>query len=522
MGPTLQSILDRNLMWCPDAPAIIEGDRQLSWADFAVLIAAVRQGLARRGIVRGSRVIVIERNSIEQVALGYALAGLGAVIVPVNWRYGSEEIAYLLAHSRPVAAVVGKEFRATFGEALTRAPQPPLLIARNGDAPSEWERWEDLVAAGEPVAESAPHSWDDPHMILYTSGTTGRPKGAMLSHRRTILDGQAALGAFGVRPAERFLCYLPLFHTGAWDYIKQYFMVGGSVVLMADFDADELVRLIERHRCTAMFGVTLVLNQMIRCAAFATADVSSLRRVAFASYDPSDLLARVDAALRERGADVGFFQAYGLSEGGPFVTLAPRETAVELSHAAGLPFPGVTVALLDDDLAPVPAGQPGEICVRSAALMDGYFDDPEATAEAFRGGWLHTGDVGRLVDGQLYVVDRVKDMIRTAGENVYPKEVEQVIVELPGVEDCAVVPVYDETYEERVVAVIIPEPGTSLTSEAVIAHARSRLAHFKCPKEVHFVETIPKTPAGKTAKRELRARLEAAAAVDPDNEAEHV
>ncbi|EKX57986.1 Long-chain-fatty-acid--CoA ligase [Rhodobacter sp. AKP1] len=506
----LGDVVADNLRWAPDSAALIFRGRTRSWAEFAADMARIQQGLAARGVRRGSRVAVLDRNSDDYVLLGYALAGMGAVLAPVNMWLRPAELGYILGNCQPLLLVTSAEFLEAAREAIAPLADPPALVLRGEEAPGTIP-WAEIAAGEGRAPVSRPESWDDPHLVLYTSGTTGRPKGALISHRRTVLDALAALPVFGIGQHERFFCYMPLFHTGAWDYLKLYFMRRGAAVIAERFEADAAVAEIEAHRCNGMFGVPLVLRQMVESQAWGTSDMSSMRLIAYANYDPSALILRIVEAFRERGAEgLRIANAYGLTEGGPYICINRPETAMGKPLSIGQPVPGVQVALLDEDLREVPPGALGEICVRGPALMSGYLNRPEATAEAFAGGWLHTGDLGRVdEEGFVHLVDRKKDMIRTGGENVFAKEVEQTLVTHPAIRDCAVVGLPDDDYGERVVAVVVAEPGTDLAEAEVRSFVRDRLAGFKAPRQVIFVPELPKTPAGKIKKHEVRKAIAA-------------
>ena len=508
----VHDIVEDNAIWVADQPAIIFNDRTWTWRQFRDRLHTLAQGLARNGVVRGTRVAILERNCDDTIILHYALARLGAILVPINIWLRTAEIAYILASAQPSFLVIGANFTDTARAATESLPDQPRLIYRGSPPPGQLG-WPDLLAPGPAIPMSAPETWDDPHVILYTSGTTGRPKGAVISHRRTVLDALAAAGAYGIRPGERFYCYMPLFHTGAWDYFKLFFYRAGAVVLAERFDAAEAVQLIQRHRCNGMFSVPLTLRQIVETPAFATADMSSMRFIAYGSYDPSNVMVRVLNAFRERGAaEVGITHVYGMTEAGPFIAFNPPDRAAAKPGAIGRPLPGVQLRLLDEAMNAVAAGETGEICLRAPCLMSGYLNRPEATAEAFAGGWLHTGDLGRIdADGDLHLVDRKKDMIRTGGENVFAKEVEQVLITHPAIRDCAVVGLPDADYGERVVAVLMLEaPGAADPAE-IIAFVRQQIAGFKTPKQVFFVDEFPRTPAGKIQKHIVRQSLLAGA-----------
>lgn len=505
-------IVTDNARWAPDSPALIFKGHVRTWADFSRDCDLIARGLAALGVVRGSRVAVLDRNSDDFVLLGYALARMGAVLVPINMHLRTAELSYILGNCQALLLLTSAEFLSSAREALEHIADKPRILLR-GAPQDDTLSWAEVAAggpAGAPEVTSSPESADDPHLVLYTSGTTGRPKGAIISHRRTILDALAVLPVFGIRPNERFFCYMPLFHTGAWDYLKLYFMQRGAAVIAERFEAETAVQEIESHRCNGMFGVPLVLRQMVEAQAWKTVDMSSMRLIAYANYDPSALIIRIVDAFRARGAtEIGIANAYGLTEGGPYICINSPSRSMEKPLSIGHPVPGAQVALLDDQMQPVAAGELGEICVRGPALMSGYLNRPEATAEAFAGGWLHTGDLGRVdEEGFVHLVDRKKDMIRTGGENVFAKEVEQVLVSHQSVRDCAVVGLPDDDYGERVVAVVVREPDVEEVSGSDLASfVRTRLAGFKAPRQVVFVAELPKTPAGKIKKHEIRKSI---------------
>jgi len=507
----MSDIVSSNRRWVGNQTALIFKNRQRTWIEFSDDVALLQRGLSALGVVRGSRVAALDRNSDDYILLHYALAGMGAILVPINIMLRASEVAYILGNCQPRLLMTSDEFDTLAAEAMADLLEPPKIIKR-GIASDGQVAWDDLYRRQSSASISRPVSATDPHLILYTSGTTGRPKGAIISHQRSILDALSAIGAFGIRTKERFFCYMPLFHTGAWDYIKLYFMQQGSVVVTERFEAETAVRAIHDHRCTGMFGVPVVLRKMVESEAWGRSDLSSMRLIAYASYDPSNLIVEVAEAFRKRGAtQLNIANAYGLTEGGPYITILRPEESRGRPHSIGTPVPGAQVALLDEEGNEVPQGEMGEICIRSSGLMTGYLNRPEATEDALRGDWLHTGDVGRMdEEGYLYLVDRMKDMIRTGGENVFAKEVEQVLVTHDAVSECAVIGMPDNDYGERVVAVVVREPGAALEEADLIAFTRSHIATFKSPRQVVFVDDLPKTPAGKIQKHVLRKALASA------------
>jgi len=504
----LSDVVADNARWVPNERALIFQGRTRNWREFAEDMEKIQTGLSSLGVTRGSRVAVLDRNSDDYVLLGYALAGMGAVLVPVNMWLRTAELTYILGNSQPLLLVTSSEFLDAAKEAIAPLAEPPRLILR-GNVHDGTIPWQEVADGKDGQIVSRPSSWDDPHLVLYTSGTTGRPKGALISHRRTILDALSALPIFGIKESECFFCYMPLFHTGAWDYLKLYFMRRGAAVIAERFEADTAVSDLQAYQCNGMFGVPRILREMIESPLWSSSDMSSMKLIAYANYDPSVLILRIVDAFRSQGAsEIGIANAYGMTEAGPYICINPPGVSLKKPLSIGKPVPGAQVALLDENLNEVPVGQLGEICIRGPGLMSGYLNRPEATAEAFAGGWLHTGDIGKVdEEGFVHLVDRKKDMIRTGGENVFAKEVEQILVAHPSVQDCAVVGMPDNDYGEKVVAVIVIDGDAVLDEEDVKGFVRERLAGFKTPRQVIFVDELPKTPAGKIKKHEVKKAI---------------
>ena len=504
----LHDIIADNVRWAGKQPALIYEGHTYTWADFHERVQGLRRGLHAVGVTHGTRVSVLDRNSDRYVFLHYALASLGAVMCPINMWLRAPEIAYIIERTKPALIVTSAEFRELAAEA-TREVMPDARFVTHGEPRKGDIEWEEIVDGPDVPGISSPRSWDDAHMILFTSGTTGRPKGAVISHRRTIIDGMSGAVAFGIRRGERLYNFTPLFHTGSWDYLKLFFMNQGSVVLVDKFDGDEAVQIIQDYRCNIMFAVPLVLRKMMESPLWPESDMSSLRVLAFGNFDPGNFLDNTLAEFRKRGAtQLQALFPYGLTEGGPFVTICRPDDTARHPNCIGTPIPGVSVALFDDADVEVPNGEVGEICVRSPALMTEYLDNPEATAETFRNGWLHTGDLARFDDaGFLVMMGRKKDMVRTGAENVYASEVEQLLITHPEIDEVAIVGLPDPDYGEMVVAAVVASPGSNLGEEDVITWARSRIAGFKTPKRVVFMSEFPRTVTGKVAKSDLRNKL---------------
>ncbi|MHC1561248.1 class I adenylate-forming enzyme family protein [Actinomycetospora sp. C-140] len=489
----------------PGAVALVVEGREYTYRGVQDLVERTAGALAARGIGHGDRVAVLAKNSLEYVQLYFATASLGAILVPLNFWHRGPEHAYTIGDAEPALWFVEAGYDEVAQEA--RAAHPSLPVLRipgpEGDR-ADWDAF--LAAAVEPA--SVPVADDDIHMILYTSGTTGRPKGAMLSHRRTVDDAFAMATVLRADDRDVFMNYFPPFHVGNWDHMKPFLLVGGTVILLREFDPGVVLDLLPQYRVSVVLGVPTMLHALITHERFAATDTSSIRLLYYGAYDPSGIMDRTADALGAREGTVAFAHTYGLTEGGPFVTWCPPGDVFARWGSIGRPMPGVDVALLDDDGREVAPGSPGEICVRGPR-MSGYWRNEEASAAALAGGWLHTGDIAIAdADGFLTIVDRKKDMIRSGGQNVWSKEVEDCLARHPGVVDAAVIGLADPVYEEQVVAVVVPTAeGTPALAEELTTFVRTHLAGYNTPRQVHFVAEFPRTAVGKIQKHVLRERF---------------
>jgi len=485
--------------------ALVVDDRAYTYAELQQLIERTAGALTARGIGQGDRVAVLAKNGLEYVQLYFATAAIGAILVPLNFWHRATEHAWVIDDAAPALWFVEAQYDDVARQARDAHPELPVLRipGPEGDR-ADW----DAFVAGAVDVPQASVAERDAHMILYTSGTTGRPKGAMLPHRRTVDDAMAMAATMRVDDRDVFMNYFPPFHVGNWDHMKPFLLMGGTVILLREFDPDVVLDLLVRHRVSVLLGVPTMFHGILGHPQFETTDVSSVRTVYYGAYDPSGIMDRTADAFGAREGKVAFAHTYGLTEAGPFVTWCPPADVFERWGSIGRALPGVDVALLDDEGNEVAPGEPGEICVRGPR-MSGYWRNDEATAAALAGGRLHTGDIAVAdADGFLTIVDRKKDMIRTGGQNVWSKEVEDCLAHHPGVVDAAVIGLPDPVYEEQVVAVVVPrEAGTPELASALTAFVRERMAGYNAPRRVEFVEEFPRTAVGKVRKHVLRERF---------------
>jgi fatty-acyl-CoA synthase len=453
----------------PARIAIDHLDRAVTYAELDRRSDELAGALAARGLRRGDRVATLTGNSPEHVALLFACAKTGLILLPLSWRLAAAELVYQLKDAEPAIFLVEDEQAGLAAE--TGHAFEPIELEANGEAPE--------VAVAD----------DDPLFLMYTSGTTGKPKGALLTHANCFWTNLSFDRVVGVGGDDVVLQVLPQFHCGGWNVQPLLaWWKGATVVLERGFDAARTLDLIRRKRITTMMGVPAVYLFLAQEPDFAEADLSSLRTAVVGG-------APMPVPLLEtwQGRGVAIVQGYGLTEAAPNVLCLPPEDAVRKSGSAGKPYPHVDVTL----------GEGGELLVKGPNVFPGYWRNPAATAAAFKDGWLATGDVvERDEEGYYRIVGRLKEMYISGGENVYPAEIEAVLHEHPAVVEAAVVGVPDERWGESGVAFVVL--SAEATEEELIAHCRERLAKFKVPKAVHVVDALPRSGIGKVVKAELQ------------------
>jgi long-chain acyl-CoA synthetase len=494
----------------PDVAAVIYGERTLTYGDFDDRANRFANGLAAEGVGPQDRVAYLDRNAPEFVDAMFGAAKVAAVLCPVNWRLAPPEAAFIVNDSEATVPVVGEELLP-----MLDAMAPELTTVKKtivvGDDPSgRCERYDDWLARQATTDPGATSTPDDVSLQFYSSGTTGRPKGVMLTNGNLFagVDANNTSLRFGADSVN--LVVMPTFHVagGAWALMGLY--NGVPNVLMRDVDPAAIVRVIPEYGVTHTVLVPAVIQFVLMVPGVDEADFSSMEVLVYGASPISEEV--LTKAIRTFGCD--FLQAYGMTETtGGCVLLPPEDhdpdgPNAHRLRAAGKPGPNTEVRVVDAaTFEDVPTGEVGEIVIRSPQNMKGYWHMPQATAETILdGGWLRTGDAGYLdADGYVYIHDRVKDMIISGGENVYPAEVENALMAHPDIADVAVIGVPDERWGETPKAIVVRAPGRDVSAEDVIAFARGRVAHYKCPRSVDFVDALPRNPSGKVLKKDLRA-----------------
>lgn len=497
-------LLHRTAQRYPDKLAVVDGDRRATFAEFDAAVNRAAHALAARGIVKGDRLALLARNSWQYAVLAFATAKAGVVLVPVNFMLGPDEIAFILTHSGAKGLVAGGALLPTAEQALDAAGLTGALRARIGGS-GDWEDVDTWWSEGPTHAPDVPVADDDPLRLMYTSGTESRPKGVVLSSRSLIGQYVSCVVDGGMSSDDVEVHSLPMYHCAQLDcfFSVDVYLGATSIVLPAPEPA-ALLAAVERERATKLFCPPTVWISLLRHPDFDVRDLSSLRK---GYYGASAMPVEVLKELSRRLPDVQFWNFYGQTEMSPLATILRPHEQLPRAGSAGRAAINVETRLVDDDDQPVAPGEVGEIVHRSPHAALGYYQDEEKTAAAFRNGWFHSGDLGVLTeDGYLSVVDRKKDMIKTGGENVASREVEEAIYALDGVAEVAVFGISHPTWIEAVTAVVVPKEGAAVTVEQVHEHARGILAGFKRPKYVVLADALPKNPSGKILKRELRTR----------------
>ena len=510
----LTQALHRAVALRPNGIATICGSRRQTFAQFRNRVARLAGALRRLGVGAGDRVGILSLNSDRYVEAYMAIPWAGAAFNPINTRWSSAEIAYSLDDCDTRVLLVDDAFVPMAAELKQKSRSLATLI-HGGDQPTPdgMLSYEALIAAQEPVPDANRHG-KDLAGVFYTGGTTGHPKGVMVPHEALVFNGMVLANEGMARPGDIALHAAPMFHIADCCMSNAQWALGGTHVALPGFTPLAALQALQRERVTVVTLVPTMVQMVVDHPEAANFDLSSLRMLAYGGSPINEAL--LDRAQRLlSGAQ--FLQVYGMTELAPTISvLAPELHSVEgrgngRLRSAGIPCTGISVRIVSPEGEDVPRGEIGEIIVRSPGVMLGYWGKPAETASALERapnvGWMHTGDGGRIDEsGFLYVVDRVKDMIISGGENVYSVEVEQAVAKHPAVAACAVIGVPDQQWGERVHAVVVLRAGMQATAEDIREHCKTLIGGYKCPRSAEFVTELPMTGAGKVLKRTLRQR----------------
>jgi acyl-CoA synthetase (AMP-forming)/AMP-acid ligase II len=484
--------------------AIAADGRTLTFAQLEARCGQLSGAFLQAGLRPGDRVAVLSFNGPEMVETYFAALRVGLAAVPVNYRLVGEEIAFILNDAGARALVYGADFEEAVEGIRHRLESVEIFVRFGGRRRGPAQDYEAFLSAGKSVPFDPSLDEAHPCQVMYTSGTTGRPKGAVITHANVLWNLFNTIHGREDGTGQRSIIVGPLYHTAALNnHLTIQISLGGTSILVKQFEPEALLRLVEKERATTISGSPAMYNLLMQNGAGHRFDTRSITKcTAGADKLPMETKRRLMEFFPNIG---GVYDVYGCTEASPCITILRAADSLRKDGSVGPPLPFLTARVVDEQGGPLAPGEVGEVVCRGPNVMAGYHNDPEGTREALRDGWLHTGDLARTdEEGFFYIVDRKKDMIVSGGENIYPREIEEVLYTHPAVADAAVVGMPDETWGESVRAFIQLCPDARLTAEEVIAYCRRHLAGYKKPRRVDFIDEIPRNPSGKALKRRLQ------------------
>lgn len=489
----------------PDAIAQIFEGRQTTFRQLDELANKAAQGFIAEGCKPDARIGYLGKNNDLYFEMLAGALRAKAVVVGVNWRLAPPEVTYVLNDARIEILFVTEDYYDLIGEIRSESPNLRKIVAMDGGHDS-WPSWEEWVNSFDAVDPKLAHELDDDVLQLYTSGTTGYPKGVQTTNRniKDVLRQAQEGGWADWKAGERNMVCMPLFHIAGVNVGLLGHAFGCCNIILKDVDPQVILDLVEEHKVNLFLMVPAVILFLIQQPDIRQRDLSSIRSIIYGASPISDEVLKTAQEIFA----CDFIQVYGLTESTGSASALPPEDhrkGGKLLRSCGKANPGVEIQIVDENDNPVPTGEVGEICLKGEHIMKGYWNRPEATEEAIVDGWFHSGDAGFFdEDGYLYIHDRVKDMIVSGGENIYPAEVENGLFSHPAIADVAVIGVPDKKWGEAVKAIVVLQPGEKASPEDIIAYAKTQIAGYKVPKTVDYIDVLPRNPSGKVLRRELR------------------
>ncbi|GIP63249.1 acyl-CoA synthetase [Virgibacillus pantothenticus] len=500
LGDTLSRTADR----MPDKNAITYKSITLTYKDLNHLVNQTAHAFLAHGMKKGDMITVMSKNSLDFVIVNFALARIGAVMVPINYLLSLEDIAYIVEHAEVTGLIASEEYANILAQASSSMDiKYRYMMDTDKQSLEGWKLLSEIRKSQPKSLIEVDIEEEDLCHVLYTSGTESRPKGVMLSHKNIVSEYVSCVVDGKMETQDTIIHALPLYHSAQLHvFLGPSIYVGGSGIILDGANPEVILKTVEEKKVTQLFCPPTIWIALLRHPEFAIRDLSSLKKCYYgAAIMPREILRE----LAERLPNAGFWNFYGQTEVAPLATVLKPEDQIRKLGSAGIPSLNVQTKIVDDNDQEIARGEVGEIVHRTPHAMKGYLHDPDKTAEAFRNGWFHSGDLGVMdEEGYITIVDRKKDMINTGGVNVSSREVEETIYLLEGVSEVAVISIPDAYWIEAVTAIIIPKKDTQLTKEMVKTFCKERLSTFKVPKYILFTDTLPKNPSGKVLKRKLR------------------
>lgn len=497
-------ILARNAEKYPDKECLIGLGKRYTYRQLNERVNRLARSLLDIGLGKGDVVAILLFNCLEYIEMTFAINKIGAVWLPLNFRLVSTEFSYILNHSEAKAIITEPDFVPTISSIQHELPYLKNFIHIGPNTPECWVDYDGLIErnrGAEPVDVEV--STDDLHRLMYTSGTTAHPKGVMLSYGNLYWKNIGHILEFNMTEADRTLVVGPLYHVGGMDLPGTGTLYcGGSLVILKRFDSVDVLKAIEQEKVTNLWLSPAMTIILFNEPTFGQYDVSSVR---FIIDGGEKMPATLIEKFKERFPAAWFADAYGLTETVSGDTFLAKDRMLHKIGSVGKPVAHLQMRIVDSDDNVVGPNETGEICLRGPKVFKGYWKNPEGTKEAMKGGWFHTGDVGKIdEEGFLYIMDRIKDMIISGGENIASPEVEKIIYELPQVLEVAVIGIPHPKWLEVPKAYVVLKKGTELGEKEIIQHCSEKMAKFKVPKEIEFIDSLPRNPSGKVLKRKLR------------------
>jgi len=499
---SLALLSDDNIRRYGEYEALAFEGRRITNVDQHRSASRAAHALVRLGVQPGDRVVVMLPNCPQVMQSYGGILRAGGVIVPVIFLLGEAEVAHIVADSEAKVVITSSDLAGRIEKQIGVLPSLRHVLLVDGGGEGGLRSFEEETARESDRFEAVPRADGDLAVILYTSGTTGTPKGVALSHANLESNARAAASLSELDRERWGVGVLPLSHSYGLTVMNAGHILGTRAALLRWFNPDDVLRTIQEFRAETMSGVPTMFVYLLNYPGASAYDTSTMR--VWGSGAAPLPVEIVEPFERRFGGKL--LEGYGLTEASPVVS-AHRLSGVRKLGSVGQPIPGVTVSIRDDDDHALPAGEVGEICVQGPNVMVGYYRNSEETAKTIRGGWLRTGDMGRLdADDYLYIVERKKDLIIRGGFNIYPRDVEEALYAFPAIAEAAVIGLPDTLMGEEVVAFVVLKPGRSATADDVMGFCQTRLAKYKCPKEIRFVDALPKSPVGKILRKELRGQ----------------